>query len=230
MKLVEVSQDGAGVLATASAYADGFFAAGISSACVLVFFGTERYSLVHDTGQLALPEIASIARRCGVIVEAFSAINPLLVSREADDLHDDRRGRLRNLLRLKRGMTKLVIPDGNLACLNDRTMLARNELIVAGNPVFIRPPGGDVRKQINILNNLFAEKDSQSLPVDLQFELDHYTDTPMLHKSETEMQAIAEAKLSQGASDHNQMLMAARAIFAMRPHKFTSVASLDLAN
>lgn len=230
MKLVEVSQDGAGVLATASAYADGFFAAGISSACVLVFFGTERYALVHDTGKLALPEIASIARRCGVIVEAFSAINPLLVSREADDLHDDRRGRLRNLLRLKRGMTKLVIPDGNLACLNDRTMLARNELIVAGNPVFIRPPDGDVRKQINILNNLFAQKVSQSLPVDLQFELDHYTDTPMLHKSETEMQAIAEAKRCQGASDHNQMLMAARAIFAMRPHKFTSVASLDLAN
>lgn len=155
---------------------------------------------VHDTGQLALPQIASIARRCGVIVEAYSAINPLLVTREADDLHDDRRGRLKNLLRLKRGMTKLVIPDGNLVCLNDRTMLVRNEVIVAGKPVFVRPPDGDVRKQINILNNLFAKKNSQSLPVDLQFEIDHYTTAPRLHKSETEMLAIAEAKLSQGDS------------------------------
>lgn len=230
MKLVEVSQDGAGVLSTASAYADGFFTAGISAACVLVFFGTERYALVHDTGQLALPQIASIARQCGVIVEAYSAINPLLVTREADDLHDDRRGRLKNLLRLKRGMTKLVIPDGNLVCLNDRTMLARNEVIVAAKPVFVRPPDGDVRKQINILNNLFAKKNSQSLPVDLQFEIDHYTTAPRLHKSETEMQAIAEAKLSQGDSGYSQMLKAAREIFAKRPQECNSATSLNLTN
>ncbi|PNE59584.1 hypothetical protein A8H39_00085 [Paraburkholderia fungorum] len=214
MNLVEVTQEGAGILDIANSVADGFFTAGVETCCVYIFYGAQRYALVHDTGQIALPAIVAIARQCGTIQEAFCAINPLRVSREADELHEDRRGRLKNLLKLKRGMSKLVIPDGNLACLSNRTSLVTNQQIMAYDPAFTRAPGADVRKQINILNNLFSKKNSQSLPVDFQFDVDHYTAYPPLLKTDAEMQALAEDKLRQGDTDYLGMLKAAREIFA----------------
>lgn len=214
MTLVEVTQDGAGILDIENAVADGFFTGGIETCCVYIFYGEQRYAMVHDTGQLALPGIVAIARQCGTIREAFCAINPLRVTREQDDSHDDRRGRLKNLLKLKRGMTKLVVPDGNLACLSNRTALVTNEQITTYHPAFTRAPGADVRKQINILNNLFSTKDSQSLPVDFQFDGDHYTNHPPLLKTDAEMQTLGEAKLRKGDPDYLVMLKAAREIFA----------------
>jgi hypothetical protein len=217
MNLVEVTQDGAGVLDIANPAADGFFTGGVETCCVYIFYGAHRYAIVHDTGQLALPAVAAIARQCGTIQEAFCAINPLQVSREADDLHDDRRGRLKNLLKLKRAMSKLVVPDGNLVCLSNRTALVTNEQIMAYDPAFTRAPDADVRKQINILNNLFSKKNSQNLPIDFQFDVDHYTGRPSLLKTEAEMQVIAEDKLRKGDTDYLVMLKAAQKIFAGEP-------------
>ncbi|MGF6604974.1 hypothetical protein P3T23_009730 [Paraburkholderia sp. GAS448] len=217
MNLVEVTQDGAGILDNANPVADGFFTGGVETCCVYIFYGAQRYAIVHDTGQLSLPTIVAIARQCGTIQEAFCAINPLRVSGEADDLHEDRRGRLKNLLKLKRGMSKLVIPDGNLGCLSNRTTLVTNQQIMAHDPGFTRAPGADVRKQINILNNLFSKKNSQSLPVDFQFDVDHYTNHPPLLQTDEEMQAVAEGKLRQGDTDYLVMLKAAREIFTSAP-------------
>ena len=214
MNLDEITQDGAGVLDIENSVADGFFTGSVETCCVYVFFGEKRYAMVHDTGQLSLPAVVAIARKCGPIQEAFCAINPLRVSRAADDLHDDRRGRLKNLLRLKRSMSKLVVPDGNLVCLSNRAVLVTNEQINAKGPAFARDPNTDVRKQINILNNLFSKTNSQSLPVDYQFDGDHYTEHPTLLKTDAEMQAAAEGKLRQGDSDYLVILKAAREVFA----------------
>lgn len=214
MNLVEITQDGAGVLDIENAVADGFFTGGVETCCVYIFYGAKRYAMVHDTGQLSLLAIVEVARKCGPIQEAFCAINPLRISREADDLHDDRRGRLKNLLKLKRGMSKLVVPDGNLVCLSNRTALVTNEHIAAYVPTFTRDLNADVRKQINILNNLFSKKNSQNLPVDYQFDGDHYTDHPALLKTDAEMQTAAEGRLREGDTDYLVMLKAAREIFA----------------
>ncbi|CAE6732404.1 hypothetical protein [Paraburkholderia nemoris] len=202
MNLVDVTQDGAGIVGRDDSAVDGLITGLVETCCVYVFYGKDRYAIVHDTAQLAVQAICEIAKRCGSIESAFYAVNPTLLSKELSITHRERRERLKNLLRVKRGIQRLDIPDGNIVCLKDGTVLTQDEQMLALNAEMLRIPKRDIRKSINLLNNLFSSKNSQSLAVDLQFDIDYYTPLPPLLKTEAEMLAIANAKLQQGDPDY----------------------------
>lgn len=210
MNLVDITQDGAGILQKSEQAIDGFITGLVETCSVYVFHGTLRYAMVHDTGQLAISGICEIAEKCGSAVQAFYAVNPERISKDAEKAHRERRARLSNLLKPKGGFRKLEIPDGNLVSLKDGRFLLSDTEILEGESVTLEFPQRSVRKDINILNNLFSEKNSQSLPIDFQFNLDHYTSLPQLLKSETQMEAIAKAKLAQGDGDYERFLEMAR--------------------
>ncbi|MDR5809293.1 hypothetical protein [Caballeronia sp. LZ019] len=210
MNLVDITQDGAGIASKGDPAIDGFITGLVETCSVYVFHGALRYAMVHDTGQLALSGICEIAAMCGHAVEVFYAINPELLSKEAEKAHRERRTRLCNLVKPKGSVRKLEIPDGNLVSLKDGRFLLRDREILAGESAMSEIPHREVRKDINLLNNLFSRKNSQSLPVDFQFSLDHYTPIPPLLKSEAQMDAIAREKLAQGDGHYASALEIAR--------------------
>ncbi|MEM5461362.1 hypothetical protein VSR69_42325 [Paraburkholderia phytofirmans] len=211
MNLVDITQDGAGIASKGEPAIDGFITGLVETCSVYVFHGAQRYAMVHDTGQLALSGICEIAAMCGPAVEVFYAINPELLSKEAEKAHRERRTRLSNLLKPKGSFRKLEVPDGNLVSLKDGHFLLRDSEILAGESAMMSEiPDREVRKDINLLNNLFSRKNSQSLPVDFQFSLDHYTPIPPLLKSQAQMDAIAGEKLAQGDGHYASALEIAR--------------------
>ncbi|ODV43098.1 hypothetical protein AWV79_20305 [Cupriavidus sp. UYMMa02A] len=210
MNLVDITQDGAGVASKHDSSVDGFLTGLVETCSVYVFYGAKRYAIVHDTGQLTIAGICEVARKCGPILDAFYAVNPLRLSNEASESHQDRRIRLKNLLKPKRGIKKLEIPDGTFVCLKDGNVLLADDEILALDAAMAQSPKREARKAINILNNLFSSKNSQSLPVDFQFNVDHYTSLPKFQKTDAQMQAIAVAKLQQGDADYLSILETAR--------------------
>lgn len=175
MYLIEITQDGAGIANRNDPRVDGFLTGQVETCSVYVFYGEYQYAMVHDTAQIAIEGICQIARKCGPLQKAFYAVNPLQLSNEARKAHQNRRGRLKNLLRPKRGIEQLEIPDGVFTCLKNGRVLLRDVDILSLNPTLGVMPDYDIRKGINLLNNLFASKNSQRLPVDFRFNIDHYT-------------------------------------------------------
>lgn len=205
MLLIDITQDGAGLVRSDSKQVDGIITGLVETCSVYVFYGSDALALIHDTGQLAINEILNFAKKTGKIRSAYCAINPDAITKKQLASHRDRRTRLRNLLRIKE-FVKLDIPDGNLVCLKTGKILCRDGEMLALKAGMASIPERDKRKAINELNNLFSAKNSQSLPLDFQFNGDTYTDLPRLLKTEDEMRVRAELELKRGDSDYLNFL------------------------
>ncbi|WP_432744962.1 hypothetical protein ABXJ76_05605 [Methylobacter sp. G7] len=210
MLFIDITQDGAGIVQNNDPDIDGLLTGNISTCCVYIFYGEKSFSIVHDTGQLQIGEISAVANKCGILKSAFYAINPTGITKAQSDSHRIRKKRINNLLKLKKGMKRINIPSGNVICLKTGGVLTQDEDILAIPANLTNIPHREVRNSINELNNLFSAKNSQSLPIDFQFDGNGYTSLPKLLKTAEEMLAIATLKMQHGDSDYLAFLEKAK--------------------
>jgi len=204
----EISQDGAGFLKAQENPNDGFYTQDIQTCIAYVFYGPEGLALVHDTGQLLVGSIVTIAKRCGRINNSYYAINPSLIRDCEIKHHRLRRERINNLLSLRKPMRKLESSLGKILCRNDGAIVISEADILSAvtDKTISRIPSGEMRHQINLLNNLFHDKNAQSIPVDVQFDEKIYTPLPAFIKILREMEQRALKEENNGDLDYRKNL------------------------
>lgn len=213
MRVLEITQDGAGMLYFGEDDGDGLYTDDVQSCVVYAFYGEKGLCVIHDTGQLSVDSISSLVAKCGVINKVYCAKNAFIsaLSPEQTKAHKDRWRRILS----KIGCTNdhdVSAPTGAIVFLknsdpiSDKGKLSEILGAVEAMPQKIR------RHDINILNNLFLKRNAQSLDVDLQYDDGSYTAMPRLqHKLET-MRRRAHAEAQKGDMDFLNALERAKLV------------------
>jgi hypothetical protein len=210
---IEITQDGGGVIEFPRNSVCGFFTDAVETCIVYMFKGENGVAFVHDTGQLSISSIFRLAKRCGKINSISYAINHSLISGIAQKKHRDRMVRICAILGFKKEVNKIEINSGFIAVSKDNKVsecCSLDEFCLSTE--FTCTPDKIRRHHINVLNNLFSPKNSQSIPVDIQFEMGSYTENPKLIKTEQEMMKRAHTELSNGDHDYIYNLECARSM------------------
>jgi hypothetical protein len=206
MEYIEITQDGGGFLPSESN--QGIFTSKVETCSVYTFHGENGYALVHDTGQLKLKDISDFAKKCGAIKRLTYSINPELLTKFTKKENNDRKNKVSKLVGFKGKVEKYELPLGNIISFKESIICSEADFskdsIANGN--LIRIPEVEKRKTINILNNLFSEKNSQMIPLDIQFNDGEFQAMPKLLKGKTEMRERAKLELVGGDSDYSNML------------------------
>lgn len=205
MQVVEVAQDGAAVVNESSAL--GIYTRSIATCVAYVFYGRDGIALIHDTGQLAIPSMVEVARKCGLLNKTFLVYNPLKESKNQKSSHRDRLARIRGALNLKTAPTKVPTTSGDAYFLRNGTY---DTTLSSLSESLSMIPNRDQRLCINELNNLFAPRNGQSLPVDLQFLDGEYRPLPSLLWRIEDMISRADAELRRGDGDYHAYLKKAQ--------------------
>lgn len=207
MRILEVTQDGAGIISTHNDEGDGLYTEGVESCIVYAFYGESALCIIHDTGQLSIPSIRSIAARCGTINNVYCAQNSLKASLRQNKLHRERKKKIFSLLKYSAPEHEVDIQNGGIAFMKDGRILL-NAMEISGVE---RLPDKVIRHCLNLMNNLFSRKNSQSIPVDVQYELGEYTDAPNLRQTFTAMQDRAQKEaLNNRDQDYLRVLETAK--------------------
>ncbi|MBB6336005.1 hypothetical protein FHR59_000215 [Xanthomonas arboricola] len=205
MQVVEVLQDGAAVVNESSVL--GIYTRSIATCAGYVFYGRDGFALIHDTGQLAIPSMVEVARKCGPLNKTFLVYNPLKESKSQKSSHRDRLARIRGALNLKNAPIKVPTTSGDAFFLRDGN---HGTMLSALSELISTIPNRDQRLCINELNNLFASRNAQSLPVDLQFFDGAYRPLPSLLWRIEDMISRADAELRGGDGDYHAYLKKAQ--------------------
>ena len=202
MYFVEITQDGAALLSTDRDDADGIFTEDVASCVVYAFYGLDTLCVIHDTGQLAIQRILKLASACGPISRAYVVQNSAKSHTQQIKAHFDRKKKIISDLGCLECECSIEIPRGAVAFMKDG--------IVVTDPTEVGPiepmPGRDIRHLINYANNLFAEKNAQALPIDVQYESGGYTPLPDLLKPLATMLERARNEEANGDSDYLDFL------------------------
>lgn len=176
--LVEITQDGAGVIEVGSDKAEGFFTAGVENCIVMIYECEGATILIHDSGQNLVVDITKL-------VKSYGAVHRLTIvkGQQAHDLHEPR---IKNISRAL-GLTPKKIVRHPVVELNTFTVLYDLKGAVAIGievpPTVPRIPDLALRETIVRVNNCFLERKSQSLPLTIEYQDGRYLDVPKVAKS-----------------------------------------------
>ncbi|MEE2024687.1 hypothetical protein [Alkalimonas mucilaginosa] len=201
----EITQDGGGFLAEAASDAEGIYTEQVESCAVYAAYGTHGLAVVHDTGQLDITSIVEFLQRCGSIARLVRGMNFRQCPKNTEQHHRERSKRIANLLRHKKGWERVDISNGKIVLLKNGSVII--DPSTTGNVDSVN--GKEQRHQINLLNNLFIKPNSQSIPLDIQFDGD-WTSHPRLLASVQEMKLRALQERARGDNDYLSELFRAQ--------------------
>jgi hypothetical protein len=196
MTFIEISQDGAGLSLSTDASQVGFYTEAVATCIVYAFVGENGLLAVHDSGQLSLQSFRTHLCKIGRVRRVICAQNKSLERSIQTKAHQERRKRLLNIMQFKNKVEKVDIPFGAIFFTSEGFSL--NESISC----VMRIPDRERRLMINTLNNLFSPKNSQSLPIDVQYKDGSYTSNPEFLLNPDEMKARADREKIRGDSDY----------------------------
>jgi hypothetical protein len=187
-KLIEITQDAACVIRSGKGDARGFFTDNIQS-CLIYIITTEVETIaIHDSGQLCIEGLSSFIRSHGKICFLTLIYGP--------DLNETNKKRLPNLLS-SIGYTEK--PNLSISRFDIFSVAYEIE-----NGVSIYPntkpesvhqiPNKSTVQTIVELNNNFIPLNSQSLPLDVQFNEGNYCNNSSLLFSLEEMLKICDSQ------------------------------------
>ena len=78
--LIEIIQDGAGVIEKNQMVANGFYTGGVQNCLVTVYQCIDAVVLVHDSGQLRLDDICNLITKFGTVTKITAAFSSQLNS------------------------------------------------------------------------------------------------------------------------------------------------------
>lgn len=166
---VVITQGSVGVI-EASGNSVGFASEKIESCRVAVFESEQATLMVHDTGQIHLPSLCNLIAQYGRVSRVTYAVG----AQTADKHHNVRLQQIANTLRFPMGsVTRVRIPQNTFA-----VAYAKSLGLVEAIPRLLnvkRDPNEAVREAVNVLNDWFTPSNSQSAPVDVQFEAGAFT-------------------------------------------------------
>lgn len=210
--LIEITQDGAGYSSFENTKIEGFFTNRIESCSIYVFFGDKGYALIHDTSQLKYQEISELAKKCGKITSAYYCVNSKYLYKAIKISHDDRRARIRNLLKLD-SIKKVELPYGTVVVLHNGLIITEQEKILNLSLNIKKFPNPHQREAINILNNMFQPMNGQSLPIDVQYITEvGFTENPKVLYSLEYLEEVANSKALKGDLDFQNSLITAKSL------------------
>ncbi len=202
MRLLEITQDGAGVVLMRQDEGDGFYTDKVESCIVYAFYGDNALCVVHDTGQLSVPSIRKVAQACGVIDHVYCAQNSLKRTRLQDRAHRERKKKIFSVLKCSGREQEIDIREECVAFLKDGRVIANRLELYNVEPI----PSKPIRHHINVLNNLFSDNNSQAIPTDVQYVSGQYTAYPKMLKSRKEMEDRAQFEFLKGDPDYRKNL------------------------
>lgn len=205
MRIFEITQDGAGVMSLHGDDGDGFYTDNVESCLVYAFYGEDFFCVIHDTGQLTIPSIRTIATVCGTINKVYTAQNSHKGTPQQNRAHRERKRKILSLLKCTATEQKIDIPQGAITFARDGAASTSPR----GNGEFEPVPNKIIRHHINYVNNLFSEPNSQSIPVDVQYVRGGYTPMPKLLKTVAVMRDRARKEARRGDLDYDHFLAVA---------------------
>lgn len=182
-KLIEVGQDGAGIIEENNKAAEGFFTVGVESCLVTVYYFRKATVLIHDSSQLKLAEIYALVKKYGVIRKLI-----VVSGQQASSSHKMRLQTLMKLFALtpKNQLEQVQVPQDNFAFVCSTS----GEYKVIPNSIpahAARIPEKDARQAVCEVNNFFAERNGQSLALDVQYREGSYSPVRKLDKTLAEL-------------------------------------------
>ncbi len=191
-RMVEITQDSAGVIEYGSSEFDGFFTGGIQSCLIAVYECDNACILVHDSGQLKIGDITKLIKKHGDIKRVTIAFGPELNRRH----HQIRLDKiLSNLNYSVKNVEVLERDKSNFAFLFPIDGSAST--IENVRPESVQPiPNKDKRMSMIELNNFFLEPNSQKLGLEIQFSKGKYNPPRGLDLSLKEMLKIVKSQPS----------------------------------
>lgn len=206
MTYIEFSQDGAGLALIKDSSEIGFYTEDVMTCAVYGFFGGNGILVVHDSGQLALQSFRTQIELIGPVHRVIYAQNKSQSWLRQNKEHQKRRNRLLNIINFKKNVEKIDIPNGKI-------FLTNEGVDFNGTKDKITPiPDRDRRLMINKLNNYFSPKNSQSLPIDIQYVNGKYTKNPDILLSLEKMKLRADHELKKNDGDYLEVLKEASAL------------------
>lgn len=196
--MIEISQDGAGLILTEDSYSSGFYTEDVQTCIVYCFQGAEGLCVIHDTGQLAIKDIVSLVRRVGRIERVAAAQRSAFRSHPQYVEHEKRRVDVFRRLGWKGSIQHVDAPEGWVVFLpsGEPVTMDRSGIIIEKLPDRAR------RMEVNLLNNMFSAPNSQTVRVDLQYSKARHTPLPTLAFRTEDMVAKARRKFESGDPDY----------------------------
>lgn len=151
----------------------GFVSERIQTCRVAVFECEHATLMVHDTGQFHLPSLCDRIALYGKVNRVTYAVG----TRTNDKHHDIRLLQMARTLGIPSASVRQVRILQNTFAISYSKSLG----LVEAWPRLLnvrRDPNESVREAVNVLNDWFTPSNSQSAPVDVQFELGAFTSPP----------------------------------------------------
>jgi len=205
MKILKITQDGAGVISLPEDKGDGFYTEDVESCIVYAFYGENALCVIHDTGQLSIPSIRITAAACGTINKVYTAQNSQMGTMWQNRAHRERKKKILSLLKCADKEQHIDIQQGAITFTRDGVASP----VPMGIGEFEPVPDRVIRHHINGVNNLFSERNSQSIPVDVQYVHGGYTPFPKLLKAAAATRDRAQIEARRGDLDCSGFLTSA---------------------
>ncbi len=187
-----ISQNGAGFIANEANNDIGLYSSGIETCSAYIFYGHQGITLIHDTGQTAIESIIDLAKRCGTLKSAYYALNPTYAHikeyKTKFQIHRQRRNQINRAMGLQEEMKALNVAQGSIFVTHDKIITS---FLPDSDLDLIKCPDHEQREMMNMLNYCFMDNNDQSIPLDLQFDMQAFTPPPRLLKTKAQMQQIA---------------------------------------
>lgn len=200
MKYMEITQDGAGFIPTTEASKIGLYTTGVASCAVYAIWGSQGILMIHDTAQLEIHDMFTLAKKVGEVKKLVFAVNENLEN-HSRITHDEKIEKIINITK-PQIIEKIDLPLGLLSINHHGYEITQQK-----NEIF-SSPSKEKRHEIMVFNNLFIPINSQSVKVDFQFDGEKFTNLPKLQRSIEEMKIIANKKYSEGDPDYKNWLEA----------------------
>ena len=208
---IEITQDSAGILLINNHdQKDCIYTKNVETCQVYAFYGNEAAALIHDSGQLSIESIVRTVKQCGKIAEVYIGVStgyydslPEVIRNHNVKMHRKREREIIKRISYKSKVKTVHLPYQSLILKMD---CVDNSIVNLRDNESIAPPDRAVRDLINKANNLFSEKNSQSIPIDLQYDGQGYTQSPKFIKTKNEMEKRAISERMNGDGDYQWML------------------------
>jgi len=188
----------------------GVFTKDIETCCIYVFFCSNALAVLHDTGQLSVASIVAALQPLGAIDRITFALNPYKEHKAQTAEHTERRAKMAQALGFKKNIRRVNASEGEMIVTREKKIFLSSGEILKLRNCITSAPGNAERAMTNVVNNLFSEKNSQSIPVDIQYENGAYTSPPKILKSTQELEARARSESLRGDMDYQMNLNKAR--------------------
>ncbi|NCD14570.1 MAG: hypothetical protein EOL92_04980 [Bacteroidia bacterium] len=171
-QFVSITQGSVGII-EADCISLGLFSDKIQSCRVSVFKCESASLLVHDTSQIRLGDLCKLIAQYGPVNLVVYAVGPS----SHEQLHCPRFDAMVETLKISPSVVRVVRTFKETYCVAYEKDMG---LLVDSPQSFrlLKDPQGVRREAINILNNWFTPPNSQSVPLDVQYQRGRFTSAP----------------------------------------------------